>query len=156
MALFLSPRFFLFAENRTMKSGIFIPIILVSLAAASQTNELRIRKILDDQVAQWNKGNIDSFMNGYWKNDSLMFIGKNGISRGWQTALNNYKRTYPDTASMGRLTFDIVEVKQLSAEYYYVVGKWMLKRRAGDLRGYYNLLFQKIGGQWFIVADHSS
>ena len=85
-----------------------------------------------------------------------MFIGKSGINWGWKETMARYKKGYPDTAAMGKLTFDILVVKKLSAEYYYVVGKWMLVRSIGDLSGYYNLLFKKISGMWVIVADHSS
>jgi len=131
--------------------------LFFSLVGFSQTNdEFTIRKVLDSQTKSWNKGDIKGFMQGYWKDDSLMFIGKNGIHWGWQTTLENYKKNYPDTAAMGRLSFDIILVKKLSPEYFYVVGKWMLSRSIGDLSGHYNLLFKKINGQWFIIADHSS
>jgi ketosteroid isomerase-like protein len=85
-----------------------------------------------------------------------MFIGKNGVVLGWQSTLDNYKKGYPDTAAMGKLSFDIIQVKKLSPEYYFVVGKWMLKRTAGDLSGHYTLLMRKLKGQWKIIADHSS
>ena len=140
-----------------MKRIIFLPALFFSLIAFSQSNdELTIRKVLDNQTKAWNKGDIEGFMQGYWKNDSLMFIGKNGIHWGWQTTLENYKKNYPDTAAMGKLSFDIILVKKLSPEYFYVVGKWMLNRSIGDLSGHYNLLFRKINGQWLIIADHSS
>jgi len=133
-------------------SALFFPLIGFSQA----TDEFTIRKVLDSQTESWNKGDIKGFMQGYWKDDSLMFIGKNGIHWGWQTTLENYKKNYPDTAAMGRLSFDIILVKKLSPEYFYVVGKWMLSRSIGDLSGHYNLLFKKINGQWFIIADHRS
>ena len=140
-----------------MKRIIFLPALFFSLIAFSQANdELTIRKVLDNQIKAWNNGDIEGFMQGYWKNDSLMFIGKNGIHWGWQTTLENYKKNYPDTAAMGKLSFDILLVKKLSPEYFYVVGKWMLTRSIGDLSGHYNLLFKKINGQWLIIADHSS
>lgn len=140
-----------------MKKILLLPALLFSLMAFTQSgDELAIRQLLDDQVKAWNQGNIESFMQGYWKNDSLMFIGKSGISWGWQKTLENYKKGYPDTTAMGKLSFNIIIVKKLSPEYYYVVGKWMLKRSIGDLSGHYNLLFRKINGSWQIVADHSS
>jgi len=140
-----------------MKRIIFLSALFFSLIGFSQTNdELTIRQVLDSQTESWNKGDIKGFMQGYWKDDSLMFIGKNGIHWGWQTTLENYKKNYPDTAAMGRLSFNIILVKKLSPEYFYVVGKWMLSRSIGDLSGHYNLLFKKINGQWFIIADHSS
>lgn len=140
-----------------MKKFIFLPVLFVYTIAVSQSNdETAILKVLEQQTSSWNRGDVEGFMQGYWKDDSLMFIGKSGINWGWQKTLNNYKKSYPDTTSMGRLSFDIILVKKLSVNYYYVVGKWMLKRSIGDLSGYYNLLFQKINGRWLIIADHSS
>jgi hypothetical protein len=95
-------------------------------------------------------------MIGYWQNDSLLFIGKNGPKYGHQTTLNNYKKGYPDTTAMGKLTSTVISLKKLSHEYYFVVGKWHLTRTIGNIEGHYTLLLQKIKGRWVIVADHSS
>ena len=95
-------------------------------------------------------------MKGYWENDSLMFIGKSGVTYGYKNTLENYKKNYPDTAAMGKLTFTLIQVKRLSPEYYHVTGKWHLKRTIGDIGGHYTLLFRKIKGQWVIISDHSS
>lgn len=132
-------------------------LLMASLAAFSQSSdEAAIRRLLTLQTEAWNRGNVEGFMQTYWKSDSLMFIGKKGVVRGWQQTLVNYKKSYPDTAAMGKLSFDILEVKPLSKEYAFVVGKWMLQRSIGDLSGHYTLLLRKIRGQWKIVADHSS
>jgi hypothetical protein len=138
--------------------NIFLAILLLSstIAFAQSKDEKTIRGILDRQTNDWNTGNIEGFMKGYWENDSLMFIGKSGVTYGWTNTLNNYKKGYPDTAAMGKLHFNILQVKKLSADYYHVVGKWHLTRTIGDLNGHYTLLFRKIKGQWVIVADHSS
>ena len=157
MTLFLSGIFFLFVKNTRMKKMICSPVLIMSLVVFAQSkDEVSIRKILDNQTKSWNRGDIEEFMNGYWKNDSLLFISKSGINWGWQKTLSRYKTSYPDTTAMGQLSYRIILVKKLSLEYYYVVGKWMLKRSIGDLNGFYNLLFRKIHGQWFIIADHSS
>ncbi|MEK7225211.1 MAG: DUF4440 domain-containing protein, partial [Bacteroidota bacterium] len=70
--------------------------------------------------------------------------------------LNNYKKGYPDTAAMGKLIFTNIKVQKLSKKYYFIVGKWYLKRSIGDVSGHYNLLMEKINGRWVIVTDHSS
>jgi ketosteroid isomerase-like protein len=95
-------------------------------------------------------------MQGYWNNDSLVFVGKNGPTYGYTATLERYKKSYSDAAKMGQLHFDILQVKQLSADYYFVLGKWALTRTAGDVSGSFTLLFRKIKGEWKIVADHSS
>lgn len=137
--------------------SLLILCLSVSLASYSQLiEEKEIRKLLDTQIDAWNRGNIDEFMIGYWNNDSLMFIGKNGITYGYTNTLKNYKKSYSDTAQMGKLSFDLLQVKKISADAYFVVGKWFLKRSVGDIGGHYTLLFRKIKGKWVIVADHSS
>lgn len=129
--------------------------VLIGTKAWSQDAQA-IREVLNKQSKAWNNGNIEEFMEGYWKNDSLMFIGKKGINWGWKNTLENYKHSYPDTVAMGKLSFTIIVIKKLSTGYYYVVGKWLLTRTVGDLTGHFDLLFKKISGRWLIIADHSS
>src|SRR5690606_40403736 len=59
-----------------------------------------ILDVMSQQEQDWNNGDIDAFMKGYWRSDSLMFVGKNGIKYGWQTTLENYKKSYPDKSTM--------------------------------------------------------
>ncbi len=138
---------------------IFIGLLIIFssiICHAQNMDEVAIRKVLDNQVAAWNAGNIDKFMQTYWQNDSLMFIGKSGVTYGWQSTLDNYKKHYPDTAAMGHLVFNILEFKHLSPLFYFVAGKWHLQRTIGNIEGYFTLLLKKINGQWLIVVDHSS
>jgi ketosteroid isomerase-like protein len=140
-----------------MKSFLLLFSLLVSAICFAQSNdEQAIKKLLSNQTESWNRGDIEGFMQTYWKSDSLMFIGKSGVTWGWQNTLNNYKKGYPDTAAMGNLSFDIIQVKKLSEKNYFVVGKWMLKRSIGDVSGHYTLIMEKKKGKWVIVADHSS
>jgi ketosteroid isomerase-like protein len=140
-----------------MKTKLLILFLITSVFAYSQSNdEKNIKQLLVTQTESWNRGDIEGFMQTYWKSDSLMFIGKTGVHFGWQETLNNYKKGYSDTTAMGKLSFDIILVKKLSPEYFYVVGKWMLKRTIGDLSGHYDLLLRKIKGKWYIISDHSS
>ena len=140
-----------------MKKYLFLVLIVsANYCLAQSKDETAIRQLLNDQTRFWNRGDIDSFMTTYWHSDSLMFIGKNGITYGWTNTLNNYKKNYPDLAAMGRLSFEILLVKGLSSEYFQVIGKWNLQRSIGDLSGHYTLLLKKINGNWFIIADHSS
>ena len=140
-----------------MKKIFVVTIIIFSftVSIAQPVDEIAIRKVLSSQVAAWNSGNIENFMEGYWVSDSMMFIGKS-VTYGWQKTLDNYKNRYPDTTAMGKLSFNVLEFKPLSPVYYFVIGKWLLQRSMGNLEGYFTLLFKKIKGQWFIIADHSS
>jgi hypothetical protein len=133
----------------------FLSLFISSSFAQSKT-EQKIINILKTQDAEWNKGNIDGFMQTYWNSDSLMFIGKSGVTYGWKNTLNNYKKGYPDTSAMGKLDFTLIDIKKLSRKYYHVVGKWHLTRSIGNLQGHFTLLLKKIKGKWLIITDHSS
>lgn len=144
-------------QKNTMKK-MFYTFLLVGLYnyCHAQTNdETAIRNALNEQLKDWNTGNIEAFMQTYWKDDSLLFVS-NPPTYGWQTTLERYKKGYPDTAAMGKLSFDLLQLKQLSPEYYFVLGKWFLKRTVGDVSGVFTLLVKKINGKWLIVVDHSS
>ena len=119
-------------------------------------DEAAVRKVLSTQNEAWNRGDVVSFMKGYWENDSMMFIGKTGVTYGYKNTLANYKKNYPDTAAMGKLTFTLISVKRLSEKYFRVVGKYYLTRSIGDASGHFTLLFEKIKGEWVIIEDHSS
>jgi len=139
-------------SNATQKS----PIECYVVVPNEQENIKAIQSILDNQIKYWNTGNLDSFMVGYLHSDSLVFIGKSGPTYGYENTLKNYKKNYPDASHMGKLNFEIVSIKPLSANYYFVIGKWFLKRKVGDLNGVYTLVFKKTKDGWKIISDHSS
>jgi len=140
-----------------MKQFILAIFWLCALSANAQKSApTTIREIMARQEIAWNQGDLEAFMDGYFKSDSLRFIGSRGLTYGWQQTLDNYKKGYPDLDAMGKLTFTILSVEQLSRRSAFVVGKWHLARKAGDLSGHYTLLWRKIKGKWVIVADHSS
>lgn len=140
-----------------MKSFLIALCLFCSFATIAQSKtSSKILQVLATQNKAWNEGDLVTFMDSYWKSDSLMFIGKSGVTYGWQNTLENYKKGYPDTAAMGKLTFDILHVQKLSNQYYSVVGKWFLTRSIGNVGGHFTLLFRKIKGRWVIISDHSS
>lgn len=140
-----------------MKKFILIACIAYAPFCFGQSkDEFSIRQLLNQQTIAWNNGNIEAFMQGYWKNDSLVFIGKNGPTYGYAQTLANYKKNYPDVNYMGKLTFDLLEIRALNKDHYFVIGKWSLSRQVGNVAGHFTLLLKKINGQWNIIADHSS
>lgn len=141
---------------RRMFSFCIIIFILINFVFAQSKDETAGRKLLSEQNIAWNRGDIEGFMKGYWHNDSLMFIGKTGITYGWQNTLDHYKKSYADTAAMGKLDFEFIEIKRLSVNYFFVVGKWHLTRTIGNIGGAFTLLLRKIKNEWVIVKDHSS
>ena len=136
---------------------LFLLCIIICPAAYAQNKDVRaIKAMLSAQVTEWNKGNIEGYMHGYWENDNLLFIGSKGPRYGYGVTLKRYKEAYPDTAHTGRLTSTITRIQRLSRKYYFIVGKWELNRSAGYVSGSYTLLLHKIKRKWVIIADHSS
>ncbi|WP_139922070.1 DUF4440 domain-containing protein [Hymenobacter sp. DG01] len=126
-------------------------------AAASAEARRDIAQLLQTQTAAWNRGDIAGFMQGYWQNDSLVFIGKSGLTYGWQPTLTNYQRSYPNAAAMGQLDFSNLRIQPLSPNAAHVIGRWHLARPTqGDLQGHFLLVCRRIAGKWVVVADHSS
>ncbi len=132
-------------------------LLMFTQFATAQTKDVKeILQILGAQEKAWNEGNIDEFMHGYWENDSLVFVGKNGLTYGYNNTLANYKKNYPDKTYMGKLKFTIISKQALGSQYFRIIGKWELTRTVGNLSGHYTLLLKKINGEWKIISDHSS
>jgi ketosteroid isomerase-like protein len=130
----------------------------ISVCQAQQNPDQKaIMQLLMKQEGDWNAGNVDAFMEGYWKSDSLAFIGAKGPTYGWKNTLDNYKVRYPDRTTMGTLKFTILRLNPLDKNAYFVIGQWHLTRpEKGDIGGHFTLVFRKINGKWLIVSDHTS
>ncbi|WP_410219831.1 YybH family protein [Pedobacter sp.] len=139
-------------------NNILIVLLLVTLKVSAQSPKDReaILNVLEQQRQAWNKGDVEKYMQGYWKSDSLLFVGKNGPTYGWQKTLDNYKKGYPDKAAMGVLTFGIKKVEFLAKDKAFVLGSWHLQREKDEPKGYFTLLLKKINGLWKVIVDHSS
>ena len=143
--------------NYSSKPLLLFCFLLAFTGARAQNEDAAlIRTVLEKQEQCWNRGDIACFMEGYWKSDSLKFIGKSGITYGWQKTFDNYKKSYPDTSYMGKLSFTLLEVKTWNGTDGMVLGKWHLQRSKGDVGGYFTLMFRRIEGRWVIVSDHTS
>lgn len=143
------PKFFLLLFST------FFFSITFSLAQGNK-DIATVKAILFRQQADWNKGAIDDFMNGYWESEKLKFVGANGITYGYDATLKNYHKRYPNRDAMGQLTFGVKRVEKLSRKVIMLVGTWDLDRKSGPIGGYFTLMFKKINREWVIIADHTS
>ena len=124
------------------------------------TNETSIRReiiaVMNAQVEGWNAFDIDKYMGGYLKSDSLRFASGGNIQRGWHQTLERYKRTYPDPQAMGKLTFSDLDITVISDDAAIVFGRYALEREADQPTGLFTLLFRMTDKGWRIVHDHTS
>lgn len=131
-------------------------VVGVGKTFAQSKDETAIREVMRLQENAWNKGDLEGFMAGYWNSPELMFIGSKGVKKGWQTTLDNYKKSYPSPEAMGKLTFEILKIDITGKDTAWLVGKWSLQRTQDNPNGHFLLVWRKIKGKWLIVADHSS
>ncbi|MGI8639003.1 MAG: YybH family protein [Pyrinomonadaceae bacterium] len=115
-----------------------------------------IRKVMNEQTAAWNRGNIEGFMQGYWNSPELVFVSGANVTKGWQPTLDRYKKNYDSKAKMGALTFSDLEVDVLSKDAAVVLGSWSLQRESDNPHGKFTLIFRKFKDGWKIVHDHTS
>ena len=120
-----------------------------------QENKDTILSIMKIQEKAWSNHDIEGFMEGYWKNDSLKFYGSSGLTYGWDKTLANYKKGYPTKDHSGTLNFTIDDISKIDNESYFVMGQYHLKRNVGDANGVFMIIFKKINGEWKIIADMS-
>ena len=142
-----------------MKKIIFILCILSFSIGNSQSSEKEdkaaILSVMNLQEKAWSNNDLEGFMHGYWKSDSLKFYGSNGLTKGWQQTLDNYKKGYPTKEHSGTLNFTISDISKIDEGSYWVMGEYHLKRSVGDANGVFIIIFKKIDGEWKIVADMS-
>ena len=132
-------------------------VALMALTAFPQSKaEAAIRKVMDDQAAAWNRGDIDGFMAGYWRSEKLTFVSGTNVTRGWQQTLDRYKKGYDTRAKMGTLTFSDLEITVLSKDAAVVLGSWSLAREKDNPHGKFTLIFRKFKEGWRVVMDHTS
>lgn len=124
--------------------------------AATSREEAAIRELLAEQVAAWNGGDLEGFMEGYLRSEELRFVSGSEVRRGWETALRRYRETYPDRAAMGTLSFEGLDVRRLGPEWAMVFGSFRLEREADTPRGRFTLVLRKLEEGWRIVHDHTS
>ncbi|MEO1475781.1 MAG: nuclear transport factor 2 family protein [Pseudomonadota bacterium] len=116
-------------------------------------DEVEIRAILLAQAESWNRGDIDAFMEGYWRSADLRFASGDTVVKGWQSTLMRYRERYPDGAAMGELSFRELEVELLSEDAAIVYGAWQLQRQEDAPGGLFTLVFRDFGDGWVIVSD---
>ena len=125
-----------------------------SILSESEKNE--IISVLKQQEKFWNKGDIDSFMQGYVKSDYLVFNGSSGPFYGWDSVKDRYIKTYPSKEKMGTLNFKIHNISLITSSVAQLIGQFFLSYPKSEVSGYFTLVLIKSKGEWLILSDHTS
>lgn len=142
-----------------MRAVLFVLVTTLLFSCASKStieqDHKEIMAILKKQQEDWSQNNLEGFMDGYWKSDSLFFYSNAKLNSGWQNTINSYKKNYPDASYSGTLNFDIVKISPISDNAHFVMGAYHLTREVGNASGTFMIIFKKIDGEWKIIADSS-
>ena len=149
-----------------MKPQLFLLSLILSLpacslAAFSQTPpdpRQAIESVIRQQQDAWNRADLEGFMSGYWNSPDLTFFSGGHESKGWQAALDRYKKSYQGAGhEMGKLEFANLRVEMLGPESAFVRGEFHLTMSDGKTpHGLFTLIFRKFPEGWKIVHDHSA
>ena len=130
--------------------------LLACVVAVAANPAAEIRAVMRAQVAAWNRGDIDGFMDGYSKSTETEFVSGDKITRGWQTVRDNYRKKYNSREKMGTLKFSEIKVTPLAPDAAIVLGRWQLIRPKDKPHGTFTLLFRRTPAGWRVVHDHTS
>ena len=153
-------------RKRLLNTIVFIAIITTNIHARAQTAALTdkddvkiiaaVRAVLEAQRDAWNRGDIEGYMDGYARAPETVFVSGDNVTRGWQTVLERYKKSYNSREKMGTLTFSDLEITPLRNDAAIVLGRWHLQRAKDEPHGRFTLIFRKTKQGWKIVHDHTS
>jgi ketosteroid isomerase-like protein len=126
-------------------------------AAAACRSAREVRAVLAAQVAAWNRGDLDAFMDGYLRSDSLSFYSGGSVTHGWVRTLQRYRARYQgEGREMGTLAFDLHAVEVLGRDAALVKGGWRLRMRDGEPHGLFTLVLRRTRDGWRVAHDHTS
>ena len=133
-------------------------LLVLSPVTFPQSLDAGLRKILDEQTAAWNRGDLRGFMQGYWNSPEVTFFSGDSIIKGWEPTLQRYRDKYQSAGQqMGQLSFTEENIQMLGPNAALVTARWHLVMTDGKkLEGLTTLLCKRLAEGWRIVHDHSS
>jgi beta-aspartyl-peptidase (threonine type) len=133
-------------------------LVLISAICLGQNPGEDLQKMLADQTAAWNRGDLAGFMRGYWRSPEVTFFSGDTIIKGWEPTLERYRKKYQgEGKQMGQLRFTDQKIEMLGADAAVFTARWHLTiPDGGKLEGLTTVLCKRMKNGWKIVHDHSS
>ena len=143
----------------------FIWILLLTLATTAceqqpsfdaAAEEARIRQVIADMEASWNRGDFRGYMAGF-KNPDVVFVSRGEFQRDWQGTLDHYVRDYGGAPERrGQLRFSDIRIEMLSPDAAQLISRYRLDRPLNPQYGINTRLMRKVDGRWVIALNHVS
>jgi ketosteroid isomerase-like protein len=147
-----------FTSFRVRMTFVGLMLLTASLAVAQANPQSAMRAVLDRQVAAWNRHDLEGFMVGYWRSPELTFFSGKTESKGWDAAIERYRKNYQaEGKEMGKLDFSYLVITPLAKDSAFVRGRFHLLFKDGkESSGIFTLMFRKFPDGWKIIHDHTS
>jgi beta-aspartyl-peptidase (threonine type) len=132
-------------------------LLIAGLQGDPAAEKAAIQRVLDDQAAAWNRGDLAAFMKGYLESDQLSFFSGNTKTAGWKATLERYQKRYQgEGKEMGKLSFEELSTELLDSDHALVRGRFRLQLKNDSPTGIFTLILRKTPAGWKIIHDHTS
>jgi len=133
---------------------LFLVVFSMKFSLAADIDD-EVLEVLVKQKAAWNQGDIDGFMEFYWKSEELTFQSGSTRMMGWDALRARYDKNYSGL-NMGVLQFEDILINILSEDLVIVLGRWEVKQTNETVGGLFTLILQRKPEGWRIIHDHTS
>ena len=139
-----------------------LPLLVPLVARAEEASpEAQVAALLRMQAEAWSRGDLEAFTSVYA--EDAAFLTADGLTRGRRDVLERYRKRYPNTAAMGKLTLEVLETRVFppgkGAAGVSVAARWRLEYPAQADRktaeGLTLVVLRRTGKTWQIVQDAS-
>lgn len=138
---------------------LFVALLIIVSCSSSKLDKESIQdtilSIITRQQTAWNNHDIQGFMADYWQSEDFTFQSGDQRLYGWEKLLKRYQTSYAGE-KMGKLTFSDIQIKVLSADYAYALGRWKVEQDDTTKSGVFTIIFKLFPSGWKIIHDHSS
>ena len=129
----------------------------LSHGSTSATVTSQITSQLQRSAADWNRGDLESFISDYAPESTTTFIDGRRARHGFEFIRQYYAPRFAPGARRDTLHFEEVAARPLSPTLALVTARFILKR--GDsitASGPFTLVMEQRPAGWRILHDHSS
>jgi ketosteroid isomerase-like protein len=138
---------------------LFVVFLVLLSCSSSQLDKESIQdtilSIIVRQQTAWNNHDIQGFMADYWQSEDFTFQSGDQRLYGWEELLKRYQTSYAGE-KMGKLTFSDIQIKVMSADCAYALGRWKVEQDDTTKSGVFTIIFKLFPSGWKIIHDHSS
>ena len=122
------------------------------------TEQAFAQGLLDEQMAAWNRGDLESVLYSYCPSDDTAWVNRAGVSRGFESYAKSMRAMFGGgPGKMGTLRIDLVDHRLLGDGSSLMVVRWSImdqgKRRMGGIS---TQLWSECDGRMRVVFEHGT